>query len=234
MSGDPAVPGSRFARSTIRFLLFMIVLVAVVWVLRSGRLGPELTPAALREQVAAAGPLAPLVYLLALGILTNLMVPLSLMVVAGGLLFPWFTAFGLALPGALLADLIGYLVSAALLREPARRLLERMGWMGVLERLEARSAWRLAFMARFTPIPVGAQNYLLGIARLPLGPYLGASITAQVPWLFAFATLGSTSALPMRAPFYFGLACYFLLVLAAEWWWTRRTAARSGEEATEP
>ena len=128
MSGDPAVPGSRFARSTIRFLLFMIVLVAVVWVLRSGRLGPELTPAALREQVAAAGPLAPLVYLLALGILTNLMVPLSLMVVAGGLLFPWFTAFGLALPGALLADLIGYLVSAALLREPARRLLERMGW----------------------------------------------------------------------------------------------------------
>ncbi len=211
------------AATALQFLLFMVILVAAVWALRSGHLGSQVTPEALRERLGAFGPYAPYLYFLAYALLVNLIVPASAMVIAGSIAFGWKTAFLLCIPATMLAHLIGYLVSAALLREPVRRFLARAGWIDVLERLEERSPWRLAFAARFTPIPVGAQNYLLGLAQIPIGPYLIGSITAQVPWLFAFTTLGATARLPMRLPFFFGMAVYFILVFGADWWWTRHT-----------
>lgn len=228
MIGRESGDRGGLAGTTLRFVVFMVILVAAVWVLRSGHLGTQVTPEALRERFGEAGPYAPYLYFLAYAILVNLIVPASAMVIAASIAFGWQTAFFLCVPATMLAHLIGYLVSAAMLREPVRRFLARAGWLGTLERLEERSPWRLAFAARFTPIPVGAQNYLLGLAHIPLRPYLIASIAAQVPWLFAFTTLGATASLPMRPPFFFGMALYFLLVFGADWWWTRRTA-RSAE-----
>lgn len=222
MSPDRSDSAGRLARTTLKFLLFMVVLVTVVWALRSGLLGADLTPNALRTRVEAAGPLAPFLYFLLYAVLVNLIVPASALVIAASIAFGWKTAFALSIPATILAYLIGYLVSAAVLREPVRRLLDRAGWLPILERLERRSPWRLAFAARFTPIPVGAQNYLLGLSRIPLVPYLVGSIIAQIPWLFAFTTLGATAGLPMRLPFFSGVGIYFVLVIGADWWWTRR------------
>jgi uncharacterized membrane protein YdjX (TVP38/TMEM64 family) len=206
----------------------MAILVAGVWLLRSGRLGSEWTPAALRARFeGGVGPLAPLVYVAALAILTNLMVPASLLVTSAGIVFGWKVAFLYSLPGSVAAHLVGYLLSALLLRNTARRILERLGWLGILERFEQKAPLRMAFLARFIPIPVGAQNYLLGLTRIPLVPYLVGSLVGALPWLFVFTQLGATAGLPMRPPFLFGVACYVLLVYAADWWWHSRR--REGE-----
>ncbi len=81
-------------------------------------------------------------------------------------------------------------------------------------------------MARFIPIPVGAQNYLLGLTRISLVPYLVGSLAGSLPWLFVFTQLGATAGLPMRPPFLFGVACYVLLVYATDWWWHTRRRKR--------
>ncbi len=213
-------------RSTLRFLLFMAVLIAAIILLRSGLIGTEWTPEMLRARIDQFGGLAPLIYLVASPILVNLMVPFSLLTVAAGVAFGWQTALLIGIPAVILTHALGYAVSAGLMREEIRRLLERMEWLESFERIEQRSTWQLAFAVRFLPIPVGAQNYLLGLARIPFIPYLIGSLAGALPWLAAFTLLGGSASASLRLPFLAGVAAYCVLVLAADRWWRGRESTR--------
>ena len=210
-------------RNTLRFLLYLTILVAVILLLRSGLLGIEWTPEALRARIDRSGSAAPLIYLIIFPVLVNLMVPFSLLTIAGGIAFGWQTALILGIPTVILSHALGYLVSATLLRREIRRLIERMGWSAAFERIEQRTTWQVAFAVRFLPIPVGAQNYLLGLSRIPLLPYLVGSLAGAIPWLLAFTLLGDAAGLSsLGLPFLAGVVIYCALVLTVDRWWRRR------------
>lgn len=217
----------RLPPTTWRFVTFMAALVAAILLLRSGVLGLEWTPEALQRRAAAAGWAGPLLFVGGFALLTNILFPTSIMMVAAGMAFGWSTAIMIAIPASLLAYALGYALSVYFARKAVRGLLERMGWLHLLEGLERWPALRVSFTARYVPIPVGAQSYLLGLARLPLVPYLLGSLAGSLPWLFIFAQLGSSAGARLRTPFWLGLAAYFLLVLVTDRWWHRRKAKLS-------
>jgi uncharacterized membrane protein YdjX (TVP38/TMEM64 family) len=192
-------------------------------------LGSRLSPEGVREAVRALGGFAPLLFIVGFAVGIHLMVPASLLAVGAGLAFGWTAGLLLTLAGCLLGYLLGYALSAALLRQPARALLARFGWLDALERLERLPPVRLCFAARFIPIPVGAQNLLLGLARLPIPPYLAGSLTGSLSWMIVFTGMGGTTGGAARLPFWLAALIGLALMLASDRWWSRR-ARRTEEE----
>jgi len=213
----------RLPRNTWRLVAFMVVLVAAILLLRSGMLGFEWSAQELQRKVSEAGWAGPLLFICGFILLTNMMFPTSIMLLAAGLLFGGSFALAVTIPAALLAYALGYLLSAFFARDTVRGLLERMGWLRILEDIEQRSAFRVSFAARYVPIPVGAQSYLLGLARLPFLPYLLGSLAGSLPWFFIYTQLGASATVRLRAPFWIGLAVCVILVIATDRWWHSRS-----------
>jgi uncharacterized membrane protein YdjX (TVP38/TMEM64 family) len=94
--------------------------------------------------------------------------------------------------------------------------------------LERLPPVRLSFAARFIPIPVGAQNALLGLARLPIPPYLAGSLAGSLPWMIVFTGMGGTAGGTAHGPFWLAALVGLGLMLASDRWWSRR--ARRPEE----
>jgi uncharacterized membrane protein YdjX (TVP38/TMEM64 family) len=222
---SPGEPGaSRRGRipRALGALLFLILLTAALAALQAGLLGSRLSPEGVRKVVGVLGWSAPLLFVAGFAVGINLMVPASLLAVGAGLAFGWTAALLLTLAGCLLGFLLGYTLSAALLRQPARALLARFGWLGALERLERLPPVRLSFAARFIPIPVGAQNALLGLARLPIPPYLAGSLAGSLPWMIVFTGMGGTAGGTAHGPFWLAALVGLGLMLASDRWWSRR------------
>ena len=203
-------------------VLLLVVLIALLAAMNAGLLGSALAPSAIRRTIDRTGAFAPVLYLLLFAFGTNLMLTASLLAIGGGLAFGWGRALGLTLVGSLGGFVIGYAVSAALLRAPVRTLLARLGWLGTLEQLERLPPTRLSFASRFIPIPVGAQNLLLGLTRLPLLPYLLGSFAGSLPWMLVFTGMGGAASGSFRFPFWAGAGVGLVMMLLADRWWSRR------------
>ncbi len=208
--------------ATLRLVLFVAILLGAVVALRSGLVGVTLSTATFEAWLDAAGWSAPLAYIVGCAILTNLMVPTSLQVIAAGLVFGWPAGFLYTIAAGIAAHLLGYAVSAWLAREAVVDLLERFGWSGILTRIEAASALQVAFLARFAPVPIGAQNYVLGLTRMPLLPYLIGSLAGCLPWFFVFAQLGASAGTGLSPRLAIGAVLFIVLAVLADRWWKHR------------
>jgi len=218
---------ARKPHATLRLVLFIAIVLAGVGVLRTGIAGIAISTATFEEWLTSAGWWAPVIYIIGCAILTNFMVPISLQVIAAGLVFGWPDAFLYSLPAGVAGHLLGYGVSAWLAREAVGNLLERSGYSGVLARIEEASALRVAFVARFVPVPVGVQNYTLGLARLPLLPYLAGSLAGALPWFFVFTQLGASAGTHLRASSLIGPVVFVILAVIVDRWWDHQTRNRS-------
>ncbi len=206
----------------LRFIWFVVMITGIVLILRSGLLGLNWTPEVIHQRVEGLGWAAPLVFIPAFAILINLMVPMTALAVAAGMAFGSVSAWIVGIPAIVLSQLIGYTLSAYFARDAARGFLRKRGWLEPLERLENRPAVRISFAIRFTPLSTGAQNYLLGLARLPLGQYLAGSLAGSLPWYIIFSQIGASAGKPLKAPFWTAIVLYFFLVLGADRWWAHR------------
>lgn len=223
MNGGAEESRPGLPRNTWRFVIFIVVLASVILLLRSGVLGPGWSAEELQLKMSEVGWAGPLLFICGFALLTNVLFPTSIMLLAAGLLFGGSFALAVTIPAALLAYSLGYLLSAIFARETVRGLVDRMGWLHILEDIEQRSAFRVSFAARYVPIPVGAQSYLLGLARLPFLPYLLGSLAGSLPWFFIYTQLGASANVRLRAPFWIGLAAFLILIFAADRWWHSRS-----------
>lgn len=213
-SGEP--------RRTRRLILFITLLVCAIALLRSDLLGPEWSVEGLQQRISAAGWAGPLIFILGFAVLTNLIFPTSLMLVAAGMMFGGVPGFIVGIAASLLAYTLGYTLSAIFARDAVRGLTARMGWTPILGAIEERSPFRVSFAARYIPIPVGAQSYLLGLTRLPFVPYLLGSIAGSLPWIFTYAGIGASVEVRQSTSFWLGLAACLLLIFLADRWWHRQ------------
>lgn len=215
-SGEP--------RRTRRLILFITLLVCAIALLRSDLLGPEWSVEGLQQRISAAGWAGPLIFILGFAVLTNLIFPTSLMLVAAGMMFGGVPGFIVGIAASLLAYTLGYALSAIFARDAVRGLAARMGWAPILGAIEERSPFRVSFAARYIPIPVGAQSYLLGLTRLPFVPYLLGSIAGSLPWIFTYSRIGASVEVRQSTSFWLGLAACLLLIFLADRWWHRQKA----------
>jgi len=120
-----------------------------------------------------------LIFLAAWGALTSLAFPALPLMVAGGALFGTVLGTGLSLAGSALGGIGGYFVARAIGREVIpRRLSRRLP----LDELSQDGGFLTLVRLRLLPfVPFFAVSYASGIARAPLGAYIGSTIAGQLP-----------------------------------------------------
>jgi uncharacterized membrane protein YdjX (TVP38/TMEM64 family) len=181
------------------------------------RLGLQLDPEGLRQQVEALGPLAPVVFVAALALRFVLLIPSALLLTAGGAIFgvvlgTLYGALGLTLMG-LLQYLLVQLAGADALRA---RVPERFA-----PALRAARSWRgAATLAVVSAYPVGPQTpvqlaaalagmglvtFLLSVGggamlRAGLFSWFGSALLEGERVLLAAGLLGAVVALPFLHP----------------------------------
>jgi uncharacterized membrane protein YdjX (TVP38/TMEM64 family)/rhodanese-related sulfurtransferase len=169
-----------------RLSLGLAIVAGALWLaLNRSQVDPALIENAMRD-LGAWGAAAHVV-LFALG--TVLFVPGVLFALAGGLLFGpvWGTILNLtgATLGATAAFLAARYLAGDWVRHKAGGRLDRL-----IAGVEAEG-WRFVAFVRLVPlIPFNLLNYALGLTRIPLIPYVLASLVCMAPGALAYTWLG--------------------------------------------
>jgi uncharacterized membrane protein YdjX (TVP38/TMEM64 family) len=139
----------------------------------------------------AAGPAAPLGFLLLWIAGTCALVPGTLLCAVGGVLFGPFGIL-LSLVGSPLGALAAFLLGRRGGRDVTRRLPERA--QSLVRRLEGSGA-RGVFVLRMLPaMPVCALNYALGTTRVSTGSFVVGSALGAAPRIVLYGGLGGSLA----------------------------------------
>jgi uncharacterized membrane protein YdjX (TVP38/TMEM64 family) len=102
------------------------------------------------------------------------------------------SAFPIALAGSTLGGLLGFLISRYLFQSRFRRLVQRRRvWLSILEAVDSQG-WTLVLLLRLaSPIPGSVTNYLLGLTRIRVWPYLIVTFFGIAPQTFLFILIGA-------------------------------------------
>lgn len=149
----------------------------------------RIDPAPIENAMRALGAWAPAAHVVLFALGTVLFVPGVLFALAGGMLFGpvWGTILNLtgATLGAAAAFLAARYLAGGWVRRKAQGRLDRL-----IAGVEAEG-WRFVAFVRLVPlIPFNLLNYALGLTRIPLIPYVLASLVCMAPGAVAYTWLG--------------------------------------------
>ncbi len=139
----------------------------------------------------------PVVFFLAMAVLPAAGFPLLAFTLAAGPVFgptlglAWVVVWSLA--AVVVNLLLTYWLASRALRPFARRVLEYFGIPLPADMTEG--AWQITLIVRLTPgPPFWLQSYLLGLIRVPLGPYLAVSTGVMAGYILALVGGGAAMA----------------------------------------
>ena len=169
-----------------RLLLGLALVAGSVWLVLYR---DQLDPALIENAMRALGPWAPVAHVVLFALGTVLFVPGILFALAGGMLFGpvWGTILNLtgATLGATAAFLAARYLAGDWVRHKAGGRLDRL-----IAGVEAEG-WRFVAFVRLVPlVPFNLLNYALGLTRIPLIPYVLASLVCMAPGAVAYTWLG--------------------------------------------
>src|SRR3989304_6047873 len=170
----------------IRIIVFVFLIAGVATAITYRK---QFDVTALESWLAGAGVMAPLLFIGIYAISTVLLMPGSVLTIAGGVLFGpvWGTFYNLtgATIGATMAFLIArYLASDLVSRKIGGRLKQ------LVEGVEAEG-WRFVAFVRLVPLfPFNLLNYMLGLTRIRLFHYVVTSFVCMLPGAIAYTYLG--------------------------------------------
>ena len=177
--------------------------------------------AAVREDVAALGPLAPAVFVLLYAAVTLLPLPKNVITAVAGLLFGLVDGVLLVLPGALL----GALAAFGLGRWLGRDAVERFTGTRVarVDALLARRGLVAVLVSRLIPVlPFTGINYAAGLTAIRLRDFTLGTAIGIVPGTVAYVALGAYGTSPTSWPFVTAVAVLLVLSLGGAWLASRR------------
>lgn len=157
------------------------------------------------------------VFIVLVGILPMVGVPVTAMYLAAGAVYSpvyglWGTLAGICL-GLLLNLLLSYWATQWF-RGPVNRLLGRFG--ATLPDFSGLPAWKVILLVRITPgAPLMIQNLLLGLASMPIRPYLMVSMAAEILIALGYLTAGHSFATGEWGFLPLGIALVVIAVLVA-------------------
>ncbi|MBI5244681.1 MAG: TVP38/TMEM64 family protein [Elusimicrobia bacterium] len=143
-------------------ILLVVVLLGLGW-----RLGLKDLLKTLLLDVREMGPWAPLAYIgLYVGACV-LMLPGSVVGIAGGLIFGVRRGFLYASTGCVLGAAAAFLVGRHLIRGLVTRKLERYEPFEAIQEAVAAEGWRIVGLTRLSPLmPFSLLNYVFGVSRV--------------------------------------------------------------------
>ena len=137
---------------------------------------------ALRERVAAAGPWAPLAYVLLRAGAALALLPGSVVTAVAAALFHPVVAIISVSIGKTLAAALAFLIARYVARDAVARWIERKEKARRLDELIAERGALVVALNRLVPvIPFSVQNYAFGLTRIRFGVYLFWSWLCMLP-----------------------------------------------------
>ncbi|MEE9274192.1 MAG: TVP38/TMEM64 family protein, partial [bacterium] len=171
--------------------------VAILWL--SGALA-GFTAENVTRAVRGFGPLAPLIFVLFYALATVLLLPGSVLTIAGGLLFGPLLGMPLNVTGATLGATGAFLVA----RYGGRDMVERFlsGRLKAFDAKAAENGFRVIFYLRLIPlVPFNGLNLAGGLSPIRLRDYVLATALGILPGAFAYTYLGDAVGELLRGRF---------------------------------
>lgn len=136
-----------------------------------------------------SGGWAPALFMLSYALATVLMVPGSLLTLAGGALFGplWGTLYNLL--GATSGATLSLLTARYLAGDWVQR--KTGGWVKRVTDGVEQEGWRFVALMRLVPLfPFALVNYALGLTRIPLRQYIITTLLSIIPAACAYSYIG--------------------------------------------
>ena len=145
--------------------------------------------AAVQTRIEAMGAVAPVAFVAIYAIAAVLFVPGSALTLAAGALFGPIAGALYSLAGATIGATLAFLLARYLVGDWVRRRTgQRLGEL--VEGIE-QEGWRFVAFVRLVPLfPYNVLNYALGLTRIPLVPYVAATLVCMMPGAAAYSYLG--------------------------------------------
>ncbi|HFZ8995996.1 TPA: TVP38/TMEM64 family protein [Citrobacter freundii] len=182
----------------------------------------------LQDTIRHSGASGYVLYVLLFVIATLCLLPGSILVIVGGMVFGPLTGTLLSLIAATLASALSFLCARWLGRD---LLLKYVGHTRVFQTIErgiARSGSDFLILTRLIPLfPYNIQNYAYGLTAIPFWPFTLLSSLTTLPGIFIYTLMASELAQDGITPLFIGkltLAgmALFALIQAAKWYARRK------------
>ncbi len=173
----------------LKLLAGVCLLAVVVWVGRDA--AEEIT--AMEAWIDGHGIWGRIAFVALFIVLTSVLVPDSLLLVAAGAMFGLVWGTALVVVGAVMTAALNYAVACDLLRPRIEKLLETRPKLQAIRRAANSEGLRLQLLLRLAPLNQVSINYVLGASGVRFSTFMIATL-GQIPNLFAvvyFGYLGS-------------------------------------------
>jgi len=176
------------------------------------------------------GPLAPLMSIMAMVIVSFLPLPAETVAVANGMAFGRWTGFSLTWFGAMIAACLAFYIAKTLGRPLIARILPARMIARFESMIENRGAPFLLFVRMIPFVPYTIVNYGAGLSPVRFSTFFWTSALGMTPPIFAFVSAG---AMMRDDPWlgWFALGAIFALFGLLAFAWRKRESQSS--EASE-
>jgi uncharacterized membrane protein YdjX (TVP38/TMEM64 family) len=185
----PGAPGKLGA--LLRLAAVGCIVLGMVALVRFTPLSELLDPAALREQIARLGPVAPVAFIVGGGLAVAMWIPGTVPTVLGPMLFGTYMALPLNYLVALCGAALGFWIARLIGGDAMNRLLG--GRFRLYDRyrhlLEQRGFETMLYL-RLVPTPFAGVSYLAGLSPIRFSHYMLATMLGILPMSF-IVTLGA-------------------------------------------
>ncbi|MGP9820215.1 VTT domain-containing protein [Salinarimonas sp. NSM] len=216
--GAEMFAGQPAQRSLVRTGKLVLLALAVVAIVALWRFSPaaDLTdPAALvaRLEALGAGPLAPLLVVLAFVVGGLVVFPVTVLITVTGMMFPPVTAIAVATTGVMLSAALMYGIGRAVGRGALERRMGRRT-RAVSKALADSGVIAVAALRMLPVAPFSVVNLVVGASRIGIADYLVGTLVGMAPGLVMLTLLGTRLAEVLASPDPWALALLGIAFLA--------------------
>jgi uncharacterized membrane protein YdjX (TVP38/TMEM64 family) len=138
--------------------------------------------------VASSGGWKYALYLFLFLTLPLAFVPVSILCLAGGLLFDTAVAAVLIWTGAVGSAALSFLLARTLLRQWIQKhFLQRLKALKKLDEHAGQNGFLVCLISRFLPFPYVFPGYAAGLTKIRMRDFIGATALGMLPWSVFYA-----------------------------------------------
>ena len=180
-------PSSRSAWKWVPVGLSIGVLVLLLHLLDAQRWLP-----AILDRMEGLGALAPVLFIAIYCLAAVLLIPGSILTLGAGAVFGVVRGAVVVSIASTLGAAAAFLVGRYLARESIQRRLGSNARFVAIDEAVGEQGWKIVLLTRLSPVfPYTVLNYLFGLTRVKLGPFVLASWLGMIPGTILYVYLGS-------------------------------------------
>ena len=183
----------------------LLAALAVAALLFAGRLLPfREWLDAFGRWIEGLGPAGYALYVAAYALVTVLMMPAVLMMIAAGYFFGLLKGVAIVSVGATLGASLAFLIARHLARGRVERYATGHPRYKAIDAAVGKKGWRIVFLMRLSPlVPFVLSNYFFGLTAIRFRSYVLASWVGMIPLQFlyvSFGVAGREASMPSEGP----------------------------------